>query len=563
MNFTPDNLVNLLVGKQNYAELFTEAGELPSVQLTLRQTLDLELLAVGAFSPLDRFMSETDYKNVSDTMRLANGTVFPIPITLSVDDPTNLKLGAFVALRDVADNILATMKVEEVYGWNANDFAVQILGTNDLRHPFVSEINRSGKYNLSGELKVLQLPRYYDFQDLRLSPRQVRARLNELGNKNVAAFQTRNPLHLAHEEMLKRAAESTGGVLLLHPVVGMTKADDVDYFTRVRTYKTVAESYATDRVLLSLLPLAMRMAGPREAVWHALIRKNYGATHFVVGRNHASPGNDSAGKPFYEPFAAQQLAEKFSKEIGIEIIAFDEFVYLADEKRYEEIGKTSPTAKVFTLSGTQVRDDYLSVGKPLPAWFTRPKTAEILAENCPPKHRQGVCLWFTGLSGSGKSTTAEILAAMLSENGRQSTMLDGDVVRTHLSKGLGFSREDRDTNVLRIGFVAAEIVRHGGISICAAVSPYLSTRNEARNLVGNRSFIEIFVDTPLNVCEQRDAKGMYAKARRGEIANFTGIDDVYEPPQNAEITLDTVKFSAAENARLILNNLIERGFVKQ
>jgi sulfate adenylyltransferase len=562
MNLPDTDLINLLVSDQNYADLFAEANNLPSIQLTLRQICDLELLAVGAFSPVDRFMSEADYNSVSDEMRLANGTVFPIPVTLSVDE-LNFKIGSSVALRDTKNNILAIMKVEEIYAWNANEFALKVLGTKDLRHPPVAESKRWGKYNLSGELKVLQLPKYYDFQDLRLTPRQTRERLHQLGNRNVVAFQTRNPLHLAHEEMLKRALEITNGTLLLHPVVGMTKAGDVDYFTRVRTYKALAKSYETDQILLALLPLAMRMAGPREAVWHAIIRKNYGATHFIVGRDHASPGIDSTGKPFYEPFAAGQLAKKFSQEIGIEIIAFDEFVYLADENCYEEISKIPSTAKTFSLSGTQVRDDYLSVGKPLPAWFTRPKTAEILSESCPPKHRQGVCLWFTGLSGSGKSTTAEILAALLSENGRQSTLLDGDVVRTHLSKGLGFSKEDRDTNVLRIGFVAAEIVKHGGIAICAAVSPYLSTRNEVRNLVGNNSFIEIFVDTPLEVCEQRDAKGMYAKARRGEIKNFTGINDVYEPPQNAEITLDTVKYSAAENARLILDKLIERGFVKQ
>ena len=559
MNF---NLVNLLVSDQNYAELFAEANNLPSIQLSQRQICDLEMLAVGAFSPLDRFMSEADYRSVLDNMRLANGTVFPVPSTLSVNDISNLKLGSSIALRDKKNNILATMKIDEIYGWNADEFAGQILGTNDSRHPLVTESNRWGKYNLSGELKVLQLPKYHDFQDLRLTPRQTRKKLQRLGNENAVAFQTRNPLHLAHEEMLKRALEITSGVLLLQPVVGMTKAGDVDYFTRVRTYKSLAESYEKGKILLALLPLAMRMAGPREAVWHSLIRKNYGATHFIVGRDHASPGIDSTGKPFYEPLAAQQLAKKFGKEIGIEIIAFDEFVYLADENRYEEISKIPSTAKTFSLSGTQVRDNYLSLGKPLPAWFTRTETAEILSESYPPKHRQGVCLWFTGLSGSGKSTTAEILATLLLENGRQSTMLDGDVVRTHLSKGLGFSKADRDINILRIGFVASEIVKHGGISICAAVSPYLSTRNEVRNLVGESSFIEIFVDTPLEICEQRDVKGMYAKARRGEIKEFTGIDDVYESPQNAEIKLDTVNFSAEDNARVILDCLKKRGLVK-
>jgi sulfate adenylyltransferase len=556
MNFTDKDLINLIVPEDNYAEVFAQANNLPSIQMTLRQICDLEMMAIGAFSPVSKFMAECDYKSVLNEMRLADGTVFPIPITLSVTDISEFNIGSSVALRDTKNNILALMKLDEIYEWDSEEFATEVLGTNDSLHPLVSEIKRWGKYNLSGKLQVLQLPKYHDFQDLRLSPSETRARLRQLGRTNIVAFQTRNPLHLAHEEMTKRALEMVDGALLLHPVVGMTKPGDVDHFTRVRTYKALAENYYdNDRILLSLLPLAMRMAGPREALWHAIIRKNYGATHFIVGRDHASPGIDLNGKPFYQPLAAQQLAQKFSNEIGIEILAFEEFVYLSEEDRYQEINKIPPTSKTFSLSGTQVRDEYLGKGKLLPEWFTRKEVAQILSESYPPKHRQGLCLWFTGLSGSGKSTTAEILATLLLENGRQTTMLDGDVVRTHLSKGLGFSKEDRDINILRIGFVASEIVRHGGIAICAAVSPYLSTRNEVRNLVGEDKFIEIFVDTPLEVCEKRDVKGMYAKARRGEIKDFTGIDDVYESPQKAEITLNTVDYSAEENARLILNNL--------
>lgn len=562
MNFDTNQLVDLQVSAENRLKTFAEVNNFPSIQLTLRQICDLEMLAIGAFSPLDRFMSEADYKRVLDEMRLADGTVFPIPVCLSVSDISNVKIGTSIALRDTKNDLLAFMKVEEIYEWNATELAEKVFGTSDSRHPLVSEINRWGKYNLSGELQVLQLPKYYDFQDLRLTPTQTREKLSAIGNKNVVAFQTRNPLHLAHETMTKRALEKVDGTLLLHPVVGMTKPGDVDHFTRVRTYKSLAENYyQKDKILLSLLPLAMRMAGPREALWHAIIRKNYGASHFIVGRDHASPGVDSKGKPFYEPLDAQILAKKFSQEIGVEILAFEEFVYLSEENRYEEISKISPNSKIFSLSGTQVREDYLNQGKLLPEWFTRKEVAEILSESYPPRKKQGVCLWFTGLSGSGKSTTAEILATLLLEKGRQTTMLDGDVVRTHLSKGLGFSKEDRDINILRIGFVAAEIVRHGGIAICAAVSPYLSTRNEVRNMVGDEKFIEVFVDTPLEVCEKRDVKGMYAKARRGEIKGFTGIDDVYENPQDVEIKLDTVSNTAEENAHIILQHLSKEGFV--
>lgn len=555
-------LINLLVPDYERNDLFFYVNSLPSIQLTERATCDLELLATGAFSPLDRFMSAEDYKNVLDDMRLASGYIFPIPVTLSVESIEQLSIGKEISLRSVRNEILAVMEVEEIYEWQRDELAKKVFGTTDLRHPLVAEIHRWGKYNLSGKLRVLQLPKNYDFNDLRLTPQQTRQRLNELGRSNVVAFQTRNPLHRAHEEMTKRAMEMIDGTLLLHPVVGMTKAGDVDYFTRVRTYKVLAEKYyERNKTLLALLPLAMRMAGPREALWHALIRRNYGANYFIVGRDHASPGLDSKGKPFYAPDEAQRLVRKFSEELGVNILTFDEMVYLPDENCYEEITNVAAGKRTASISGTQVRDDYLSMGKQLPEWFSRPEISKILSESYPPKHQQGVCLWFTGLSGAGKSTTAEILTSLLLEHGRQSTLLDGDIVRTHLSKGLGFSKEDRDTNIRRIGFVAAEIARHGGVAICAAVSPYRATRNDVRNMVGKEKFIEVFVSTPIEVCEERDAKGMYAKARRGEIKNFTGVDDPYQPPLNAEITIDTVNNSAEENARLVLNHLIDKGFV--
>ncbi|MBM3465403.1 MAG: adenylyl-sulfate kinase, partial [Armatimonadetes bacterium] len=391
---------------------------------------------------------------------------------------------------------------------------------------------------------------------------ETRQRLEATGYARVVAFQTRNPLHRAHEELTKRAIEEVDGVLLLHPVVGMTKPGDVDHFTRVRTYKVLTERYFDrNRVVLSLAPFAMRLAGPREALWHAIIRRNYGCSHLIVGRDHASPGLDSEGRPFYGPYDAQELVERFQDEVGVRMVPFREMLYLREEDRYEEASRVAPEAAVDSLSGTQVREEYLNSGRLLPDWFTRPDVARILAEAYPPRHRQGACLWFTGLSGAGKSTTADVLTVLLMERGRQVTVLDGDVVRTHLSRGLGFSKEDRDANVRRIGFVAAEIVRHGGVAVCAAVSPYRSTRNDVRAMVGEDRFVEIFVDTPPVVCEARDAKGMYAKARRGEIQHFTGIDDPYESPHHPEIVLDTVAHAPQENARRIVAWLAERGFL--
>jgi sulfate adenylyltransferase len=555
-------LIDLRVPAFEIPELKTYAGRLASIQLSERAVCDLELLAAGSFSPLKQFMGRIDYDRVLDEMRLSSGHVFPIPVTLPVRQDTDLHLDQEIALRDSRNELLAIMTIEEIFEWDRARFAARVPGTEDLRHPLVAEMNRWGTLNIAGPLRVIALPRRYDFRELRLTPGETRARLEECGHRNVVAFQTRNPLHRAHEEITKRAAEQVDGVLLLHPVVGLTKPGDVDHYTRVRTYKTLAAKYyAPDRILLSLLPLAMRLAGPREALWHALIRRNYGASHMIIGRDHASPGLDSNGNSFYGPYAAQELVQQYSTEIGVAVVPFNEFVYLPDEDRYEEVSRIPATTRTASLSGTEVRDQYLQGGKPLPPWFTRPEVAEILAETYPPRHKQGVCIWFTGLSGAGKSTTAEVLTVLLQEQGRQITVLDGDIVRTHLSRGLGFSKEDRDLNIRRIGYVAAEIVRHGGTVVCAAVSPYRATRNDVRNMIGAQRFVEVFVDTPLAECERRDTKGMYGKARRGEIKNFTGVDDPYEAPQHAEITLMTIGPAPEENANLILEYLINHGFI--
>lgn len=554
-------LVNLLVTGEARKNLIAQATRYPSIQISQRAMCDLELLATGGFSPLDRFMGRADYQRVLTEMRLADGTLFPIPITLTIkkdDLPTGSE---WIALRDARNNLMAVMRLEEVYAWDSTREARLAYGSTDVRHPMVSEMIRWGDFCISGELKVVDLPIYYDFTDLRRTPAEVRAMLNNMGHTNVVAFQTRNPMHRVHEELTKRAADQVGGSLLIHPVVGMTKPGDVDHYTRVRVYKALYENYYDhSRTALSLLPLAMRMAGPREAVWHAIIRRNYGANAFIVGRDHAGPGKDSTGKPFYGPYEAQEMLEQYGEEVGVKMVPFTELLYLPDENRYEEGPKVAEGTPTLNISGTQVREEYLFKGKLLPEWFTRKETAEILQQVHPPRNKQGFVLWFTGLSGSGKSTTAEVLTSLLLEHGRSLTVLDGDVVRTHLSKGLGFSAEDRDLNILRIGFVASEIARAGGAVITAAISPYRKTRNEARKMVGD-NFIEIFVDTPLEVCEARDIKGMYAKARRGEIKGFTGIDDPYESPENAEITLDTVTFTPEQNARKILAWLLEQNYL--
>ena len=555
-------LVNLVATGEERDVLIERTKGLKAIQISQRALNDLELIATGAFSPLDRFMDKADYERVLSEMRLSDGTLFPMPITLTADPAELPAVGEELVIRNALNDLIGIMKLEEIYTWDPEKEARLSLGTDDSRHPLVSEMSRWGKVCISGELKIINMPKYYDFVDIRQTPAEVRAELEEMGNENVVAFQTRNPLHRVHEELTKRAAKQIGGSLLIHPVVGMTKPGDVDHYTRVRVYKALLENYYDKKsTKLSLLPLAMRMAGPREALLHAIIRRNYGANHLIVGRDHAGPGNDSTGKPFYGPFDAQEMLGKYEEELGVKMVPFKWLVYLPDRNEYVEAGKAPEGERVLTISGTQVREDYLSKGELLPDWFTRPETAEILRESYPARHNQGFCIWFTGLSGSGKSATARALTDLLLERGKQLTVLDGDVVRTHLFKGLGFSAEDRDTNIMRIGYVAGEIVRHGGNVICAAISPYRNARNEARKLVPEGSFMMTYVDTSLEVCEARDVKGLYAMARRGEIKGFTGVDDPYEAPINPEITVTGDEVTPEENALKIIAYLEEQGFL--
>ncbi len=554
-------LKDLRVSADERKEIMERAGRLRPLQLSPRSVCDLELLACGAFSPLDRFLGRADYERVLEEMRLADGTLFPIPVTLPVPRPEDAKVGEELGLRSLTNELLAVMRIDEVFSWDRRRETERVCGTTDEAHPLVAEMATWGPFYASGPIRVVALPKHADFCGLRRTPAEVRALLEELGFANVIAFQTRNPMHRAHEELTKRAAQDLGGALLIHPVVGLTKPGDVDHYTRVRGYKVLVERhYDRRRTVLSLLPLAMRMAGPREAVWHALIRRNYGANRLIVGRDHAGPGRDSKGKPFYGPYDAQELVARHGEELGVKPLPFQELVYLPDEGRYEEAHKVPPGAKTLALSGTQVRDEFLAKGRPLPEWFTRPELASVLAQAYPSRMAQGLCVWFTGLPSAGKSTIAEILSVRLMERGRRVTVLDGDVVRTHLSKGLGFSKEDRDANILRIGWVASEIAAHGGAVICAAISPYRAIRNQVRAMVGTERFVEVFVDTPVEECERRDVKGLYARARRGELKGFTGVDDPYEAPVSPEIQLAT-NGSPEDCAERILRHLVERGFL--
>jgi len=557
-----EKLVNLVVSGKKREALVKKANKLPSYKLSFRSLCDIELLATGAFSPLDRFMGKDDYKRVLKEMRLKDGTLFPIPITLPAEKTDEIKIGGEITLRNPNNELIAVMRIDEIFKWDSEEEARKVYGTTDSYHPLVAEMASWDNFYISGPLEVINLPKHYDFPELRRTPNEARALLEKLGYSNVVAFQTRNPLHRVHEELTKRAAEKIDGVLLLHPVVGSTRPNDVDHYTRVQTYKVLTEKYYDKkRTVLSLLPLAMRLAGPREALWHAIIRRNYGVNYFIVGRDHASPGKNRKGEFFYPPYEAQTLLEKFKSEIGVEPVPFSEMVYLADEGRYEERDKVPSDKKILSISGTEVRNKYLANGKTLPEWFSRPEVAGILSKAYPPRNKQGFCVWFTGLPCAGKSTIAEILKIMLKAKGRGITLLDGDVVRTHLSKGLGFSKEDRDINIRRIGFVASQIVRHHGVVVCAAISPYRSIRDQVRDMIGEDRFILVFVDTPLEVCEKRDLKGLFKQAREGKIKGFTGIDDPYDVPPTPDIRLTTTNVSPQECAEKIIKHLIKKNFL--
>ena len=557
-------LVNLVAGPDQLDELRSRAARLLSLQLSPRSLCDLELLATGGLSPLHRFTGRADYLRVLEDLRLASGLLFPVPVTLPAPAEARLGAGMEVALRTPNNDLVAVMAVEEAFPWDLDREARAVCGAADPRHPLVAEMHSWGPTYLSGPLTVLALPKHYDFVDLRLTPGQVRAALEAAGCANVVAFQTRGPLHRVHEELTKRAAADARAALLIQIVVGMARAGDVDHYASVRACRSVVGKYYDPaRTVLGLLPMATRMVGPREALWHAIIHRNHGANHLIVGSDHAGAGVNSSGEPFYGPSDVQRLLERVEPEVGVKMVPVKELAYLPQQDRYEEAHRVPRGAQSASLSGSRVRHEYLAKGRPLPEWFTRPETAAILAQVSPPRSKQGFCLWLTGLSGAGKSTVAEAAMAMLLERGRQVTMLDGDVVRTHLSKGLGFSKEDRDTNIRRIGFVASEIVRHNGAVICAAVSPYEATRSECRAMVGDDRFILVYVDTPLEVCESRDTKGMYAKARRGEIRGFTGVDDPYEPPVSPDIVLTTTDCSAEENARAVIAHLVKLGFLSE
>ena len=560
------DLIDLYVNAKRRAELRAQSKDFPSWDLTPRQICDLELLLNGAFSPLCGFMTKAEYESVCHQMRLTIGLLWPIPIVLDVSEAFKKSLkrkGSKIALRDPEGVMLAVLHVEDVWRSDRKSEAEAVFRTQSLSHPGVDYLlNKTNPWYIGGRVEGMQSPSHYDFKGLRLTPAELRTDLARRGWRRVVAFQTRNPMHRAHVELTARAAKQVEASLLIHPAVGMTKPGDVDYFTRVRCYQVIVGKYPRGTAKLSLLPLAMRMAGPREAIWHALIRKNYGCSHLIVGRDHAGPGKDANGKPFYEPYEAQEFFRKHEAEIGVGMVPFNNMVYVEDKDAYLPEDEVPKQARVLAISGTELRRR-LNEGSDLPGWFTYPDVAEELRRSFPPRDKQGFTVFFSGLSSSGKSTIAHVLLTKLQEiGGRPVTLFDGDLVRKHLSSELGFSKEHRDLNIRRIGYVASEITKNRGIAICAPIAPYDGPRKEVRAMIEPvGGFLIVYLCPPIEVCEERDRKGLYAKARAGILKDFTGISDPYEPPTDAEVVINTAELSPEEAAQEIILHLEREGFI--
>lgn len=550
-------------------ELYNEAEKLPAIVLTERQLCDLELILNGGFSPLEGFLSQKDYDGVVAENRLADGNLFSIPITLDISqetiDEVGVKAGARIALRDFRDDRnLAIITVEDVYRPDKQKEAKEVFG-GDEEHPAVKYLFQTAReFYVGGKLEAIDRLEHYDYVGLRYTPAELRLHFDKLGWSKVVAFQTRNPMHRAHRELTVRAARARQANVLIHPVVGLTKPGDIDHFTRVRVYQALLPRYPNGMAVLALLPLAMRMGGPREAIWHAIIRKNHGATHFIVGRDHAGPGKNSKGVDFYGPYDAQTAVEKYRDELGIEVVPFQQMTYLPDSDEYKPKDEVAQGVRTLDISGTELRKR-LRTGQEIPEWFSYPEVVRVLRESHPPRSQQGFTVFLTGYQNSGKDAIARALNVTLNQQGGRSvSLLLGETVRSELSSELGFSREDRNKNIARIAFVASELTKAGAVAIAAPIAPFEASRKQAREAVEKYgSFYLIHVATPLEHAEKTDKRGIYAKARAGEIKGFTGVDDPYEVPEKPDLVVDVSKTNVRTAVHQIVLLLESQGLLTQ
>jgi len=556
--YCPHDLVNSL--KKQSIDYF-------SIDLTPRQLFDLELILNGGFSPLKGFMTQKEYDSVVEKGTLPNGLCWPIPVYLDVPEKAaeQLSIDQSIALRDMEGFLLAIMTISDIWQPDKCREAESIYDSADPTHPGVAQLLESEKkYYIGGTILGLQHPVHFDYKMLRLNPVDSRAFFQRMGWRRIMAFDTYKPLHNAHKEMALLAARQNKVNIFMHPIVGLTHPGDIDHYARVRCFEAIIKTFPADSVILGLLPLAMRMAGPKEALWHAIIRKNYGCTHFMVSLDHADPFSSSPKERFYPRGAAQQYVADHEKATGVTMVEFKKMVYLPARAQYLPVDRCrEDETQTLELSATELKRR-LTFDLDIPAWFSPPEVVRVLKKAYPPRSRQGLTIFLTGLSGAGKSTIAKVLMSRFLQMGnRPVTLLDGDIIRKNLSSELGFSKHDRELNIIRIGFVASEITKNGGIAICAPIAAVAQSRLHNRQLISKYGgYIEVYVATPLGTCETRDRKGLYAKAKAGLIRGFTGIDDPYEPPQHPEIIIDTTDITPDEAAEDILLYLKQEQYIR-
>jgi len=568
MMIEPDYSESLIVHFRRIESLKQDALAYPSVGLNKRQLCDLELLLNRAFYPLRGYMGREEYEGVLEKMRLPDGTLWPMPVCLDVDEKTAAALepGRPVSLTDEEGFLLAILHVEDVWATDKKQEALAVFGTDDERaHPGVRTFyDNTNPVYVGGRLEGIHLPLHYDFKELRLSPAETHRWFSLNGWRNVIGFQTEKHLHCAHKEMTLLAAREAGASIFLHPVVGLTHPGDLDHYTQIRCYREIVKKYPKNMILLGLIPMHIRKAGPREALWHAIIRKNYGCSHFMVADDHADPfANDGTRDLFYPRGSAQETVRTYEPETGIKMVPLKRMVYVEEKAQYLPEDQVTPGTKVREISSRELRRR-LENGLEIPEWFSYPEVVAELRYAYPPRSKQGFTIFLTGLSGSGKSTIARVLLVKFMEmHDRPVTLLDGDIVRRNLSSELNFSMEHRNLNIIRIGFVASEITKNGGIALCAPIAPYEESRRHNRDLISQYGgYVEVYVSTPLEVCEQRDRKGLYARARMGKIKGVTGIDDPYVPPSDPELTINTAEMTPEEAAQEILLYLEEQGYIR-
>lgn len=558
------NLVNGIVDHEEALALQQQSYTLPAWTLTPRQLCDVELLLNGGFSPLTGFMGQTDYESVVKNLHLANGALWPMPIILDVTAQFSEKLtiGQSVALYDTEGLLIAILTVTSLWKPDKSLEVESVYGSTDLNHPGVRYIvDQTAEIYLGGTLTGVRLPPRYDFCTLRQTPQQLRDLFTQRGWERIVAFQTRNPMHRAHYALTLRAMRQIEANLLLHPSDGAV-ADNIQHYARVRCYQSLLHHYPEQTTHLSLLPYAMRMAGPREALLHGIIRQNYGCTHMIVGRDHAGPTFGDNQQSFYPPYAAQELFAQHQHELELQMMPMHEMVYVSERNEYIPVNEVTPDQTVQKISGTELRRRFAE-DIPIPEWFSFPDVVAQLKAAFPPKHQQGFSILLTGLPSAGKTTLAHALHWRLMElGGRRVSVLDGDSMRKLLSSELGFSKEDRERHMLRTGYVAREITKHGGIAILALIAPLQKIRRQLRDIVTPfGGFIEVYINTPQAICEQRDRKGLYKKARKGLIENFTGVSSEYEIPELAELIIDTSTEEPTAAVQQIILKLQHLGYL--